>query len=177
MIVVIGLLGLLVLMALALGWMTLRFGRQAPAFLEGNLDAEFADPHPPVTRAFSRRDLDFLMLRDCATPQKIRRFRKTRRRVMNLFLSDIRRDFYRAWSVCRQLAPVSDDPDFGVNLFKQFLTFHRLYFRARILSAGSVYWREDLEFGAIVDVLGTMRESAAQMVRLSRISAAHTPAY
>ena len=95
---------------------------------------------------------------------------------MNLFLLDIRRDFYRAWSVCRQLAPVSDDPDFGVNLFKQLLTFHQLYFRVRILCVVSLYWREDFEFGAIVDVLGTMQQSAAQMVRLAQISAAPTPA-
>ena len=177
MIVAIGLLGLLVLMALALGWMTFRFGRQAPAFLEGKLDVEFADAHPPVARAFSRKDLDFLMSRENHTPQSIRRFRRARRRVMNLFLRDIRRDFYRAWSVCRQLAPVSDDPEFGVNLFKQFLTFHQLYFRVRILSVVSLYWHEDFEFGAIVDVLGTMQQSAAQMVRLSQISAAPSPAY
>ena len=78
-----------------------------------------------------------------------------------------------AWSVCRQLAPASDDPEFAVNLFNQLLTFHRLYFRVRILSAVSFYWHEDFEFGAIVEVLGMMRQSAAQMVRLSQISAAH----
>ena len=71
---------------------------------------------------------------------------------------------------------MSDDPDFGVNLFKQFLTFHRLYFRARILSVASLYWREDLQLGAIVDALGTLQQNAAQMVRLSQLSAAPTPA-
>ena len=103
MIVVICLLGLLVLMGLGLGWMTLCFDRQAPEFLEGKLDVEFSDAHPPIARAFSRSDLDFLMSRENHTPQSIRRFRKTRLRVMNLFLRDIRRDFYRAWSVCWHL--------------------------------------------------------------------------
>ncbi len=148
----IGLLGFLVLVALALGWMILRLGRQAPAFLEGKLNVEFVDPHPPVARAFSRTDLDFLLSRENRTWQSIRRFRRVRRRVTNLFLRDIRRDFYRAWSVCRQLAPASDDPEFAVNLFNQLLTFHRLYFRVRILSAVSFYWHEDFEFGAIVEV-------------------------
>ena len=177
MIVAICLLGLLVLMGLGLGWMTLNFDRQAPEFLEGKLDVEFADAHPPVARAFSRTDLDFLMSAENRTPQSIRRYRRARRRVMNSFLHDIRRDFHRAWSVCRQLAPVSDDPDFGVNLIKQLLTFHQLYFRVRIVSVARLYWREDFEFGPIVDLLGTMQQSAAQMVRVSQMAAAPTSAY
>ena len=168
LIILIGLLGLLVLMALALGWMTYRLDREAPAFLEGKLDVEFADPHSPVARAFSRTDLDFLLSRVNSTPQSIRRFRRVRRRVMNSFLRDVRRDFYRAWSVCRQLAQVNDDPDFGVKLIKQFLTFHWLYFRVRILSAVSLWWSEDFGLGAVVNVLGAMQQSAAHMVRLSQ---------
>lgn len=153
-------------LVIALGWAVLRLGRKPPRFLDGELAAEFTHPHPAIARAFSKGDLAYLLSGDQSTPEMVRKFRRTRRRVTSLFLRDMRRDFHRAWSVCRQLAPMSQDPDFTVKLFKQFALFHGLYTLTRLRSLVGDPGLGDIE--TLTELLGSLRETTGALVQLSQ---------
>ena len=159
-------------LVIGLGWTILRLGQKPPKFLDGDLAAEFSHPHPAIARAFSKEDLDYLLSGDRSTPETVRKFRRTRRRVTSLFLRDMRRDFHRAWSVCRQLAPVSQDPDFAVKLFKQLALFHGLYTLVRLRS---LVGDPGLGcFEVLTESLGHLRGTAGELVQLSQLQGAAT---
>ena len=104
------LLSLLVVMALTLGLCLVDLSRHDPHALDNSdeLLVEFSnlDAYAPMARLFARADFD--SLRNYPA-QLIRKLRRNRRHAMGLFLGQVRRDFYRAWSVCRLLAPISGD--------------------------------------------------------------------
>lgn len=166
------LLALAVLMTLAVARTLKDLGRRPPEFLDGKLDVEFSDPYPPLARAWSREDLDYLFGSDGTAPGMPARFQSKRRRLQTLFLRDLRRDFTRAWFVCRTLAPMCDDPDFAVDLVQQFFHFHQLYFRAQMRLVIGQYGHVDLHLGTLVDVLGQMRGIARELVQISQGPAA-----
>ena len=161
---------LVLALAIALSWSILRLGRHPPKFHDGKLDVEFSCPRPTIGRAFSQEDLHYLLTCDQSTPQLVKRFRQTHRRVLALFLRDMCRDFYCAWSVCRQLAPLSKDPDFTFNLFQQFVIFHSLYLRVWLRSQVGDFGSVKLD--ALADLLGQLRESAGQLVQVAQVQAA-----
>ncbi len=161
---------LVLALAIALSWTILRLGRRPPEFRDGKLDFEFSCPRPTIGRAFSQEDLHYLLTCDQSTPQLVKRFRQTRRRILALFLRDLRRDFYCAWSVSRQLAPLSKDPDFAFKLFQQFVIFHGFYLRVWL--RGLVGDLGSVEVEALADVLAQLRQTAGQLVRVSQVQAA-----
>lgn len=167
MLTVIGLLAVVTIMAVAIGWAVLRIECQAPDFLAGKLSIEFSERHPSLGRAFSRADLDFLFRHD-GSPRMLRQFRRTRRRIMLLFLRDMRRDFHRAWSVSRRLAPLSENPHCIFALFRRLLEFEHLCLRVRFQYIVGGYGVE-LKLGALVAALGRMREAADQLVRTAEL--------
>ena len=167
MLIVVVLLAVVTIMVVAIGWAVLCLERHTPDFLAGKPSIEFSERHPPLGRAFSRADLDFLFRHD-GSPQMLRQFRRTRRRIMLLFLRDMRRDFHRAWSVCRRLAPLNENPDFIFALFRQLVEFEHLCLRVKFQCIVGGYG-VDLNLEALVAVLGRMREAADQLVRAAEL--------
>jgi hypothetical protein len=91
------------------------------------LDLSAPDRYRPVERLFDSVDARFLRTRTDNSVELEKRLLRSRERVMRSYLRLFRRDFHQAWSVGRILAPFSEDPNFGVALMKQLLTFYHLY--------------------------------------------------
>jgi hypothetical protein len=93
---------------------------------------ELAQPAPrrsygPMARLFDGRDLQFLQAQSGCRPGMTTRLRLQRRKVLSLYLRQVRADFRRSWAASRALAPWDENPEFGSSMAKQFLTFYGLY--------------------------------------------------
>ena len=113
MTLLIVLLSLLVVMALTVGLCLVELSRHDPLALHNSdelleLLVEFSnlDAYAPMARLFARADFDFLRN---YPPHLNRKLRRSRRQAMGLFLGEVRRDSYRAWSV--GVTPSSDTPE------------------------------------------------------------------
>lgn len=132
-IVLIILAALLVVAAIiGIELMRLFSGTRQPADLP-ELKRQYAgqDFYRPIERLFSQEDERFLSNRGILTAERRKQLRRSRCKVMKLYLRQFRSDFHEAWGVCRLLAPFSEDPDFGLNLVRQLVTFYRLYSTAQ----------------------------------------------
>jgi hypothetical protein len=81
----------------------------------------------PLTRLLHESDRHFLTSQPGFRRGMERRMESARRRILTLYLREIRRDFCRLWELCRLLAPMSRNPDFGSMIVRQYFTFHALY--------------------------------------------------
>jgi hypothetical protein len=130
MTIVLILLALVGCLAVALGMELVRLFGRAPGVAElPQLAVELASPdkYGPVERLFDDADVRFLRTRSDNAGELEQRLRRSRRRVMRSYLRVFRQDFDQAWNVGRFLAPFSEDPNFGVTLVTQLVTFYRLY--------------------------------------------------
>ncbi len=94
-------------------------------------DVSVGGIYRPVERLFDDRDFD-LVKRSGPAKAALRRFRGQRRRILRLYMGELRRDFLRLWRLGRYLAPLSQNPDFAALVSRQFLTFHLLYISIHI---------------------------------------------
>jgi hypothetical protein len=94
------------------------------------------------------------------TPERRKQLHRSRCKVMKLYLNQFRADFHEAWGVCRLLAPFSEDPDFGVNLVRQLVTFYRLYSTVQIQLLVHAYRPGDLGVSELVNSLRQIRRVA-----------------
>jgi hypothetical protein len=83
--------------------------------------------YEPLSRLFAAEDTEFLQKHAARSGAFRRRLVRQRRRVLSLYLSQIRSDFHSVWKICRLLAPMSNNPDFGALVTKQLFTFYGLY--------------------------------------------------
>lgn len=94
--------------------------------------------YEPLSRLFTAEDSAFLRSQRGYSRAIERRLRRQRRQVLSLYLRQIRAEFSQVWNLCRLLAPVSNNPDFGALVLKQFVIFHGLYwtFQLRSVAGG-----------------------------------------
>ncbi len=118
------------------------------------------DFYRPIERLFSEDDERFLANRGMLSAERRKSLRQSRCKVMKLYLRQFRSDFHEAWGVCRLLAPFSEDPDFGVNLVRQLVTFYRLYSSAQIHLMLHAYQPGDLAVSELVESLRRVRRVA-----------------
>jgi hypothetical protein len=90
--------------------------------------------YEPLCRLFSTEDSAFLRRQPGYSRAIGRRLRRQRRQVLSLYLRQIRAEFTQVWNICRLLAPVSNNPDFGWLVMKQFAIFHGLYWTLQLRS-------------------------------------------
>jgi hypothetical protein len=90
--------------------------------------------YEPLSRLFSAGDSAFLRAQPGYSRAIERRLCRQRRQVLSLYLRQIRAEFTQVWNICRLLAPVSSNPDFGWLLMKQFAIFHGLYWTLQLRS-------------------------------------------
>ncbi len=163
----IALLLLILCVGLLLAIELVHLGRATPGLPEpSQLDAEIARArkYEPMRRLFARREFDFAATCENSNPAIEQQLRKNRRRVMALYLKEIRTDFHRAWSTCRLLAPFSTDPEFGGMLAKQLGTFYTLYLtlQFRLLVGSYSFAGADVE--NLVTAVKSLQISAQQIV-------------
>jgi len=138
------------------------FGR-APRIADlPQLAAEFSAPdrYRPVERLFDSNDARFLRTRAGNAPELEIRLQRSRQRVMRSYLRVFRHDFHQAWGVGRILAPFSEDPNFGVTLMTQLLTFYRLYCCIEMRMLLHAFQPGSVEVGELLSALRQARQIA-----------------
>lgn len=125
---------LLLVLVLALGGcLTLVLGRllrPADTLGEDLLATAFGstpEVYRPLERLFATQDFDFLATFGERRPDLRQRLRRERRRVLLLYLAELRADFTRLYGLCRLLAPRSQDPGFASRVTRQALAFYGLW--------------------------------------------------
>jgi hypothetical protein len=169
----IALLLIILCVGLLLAIELVHLGRATPGLPEpAQLDSEIARArkYEPMGRLFARREFSFASGFE-NNPAIEQRLRKNRRRVMALYLKEIRHDFHRAWSTCRLLAPFSTDPEFGSMLAKQLGTFYTLYLtlQFRLLVGSYSFAGADVE--NLVTAVRSLQINAQQIVQGIRTEA------
>ena len=170
----IALLLLILCVGLLLAIELVHLGRATPGLPEPaqlEMEIERARKYEPMRRLFARREFDFVSANANNGPAIEQRLKKNRRRVMALYLKEIRHDFHRAWSTCRLLAPFSTDPEFGSMLAKQLGIFYTLYLtlQFRLLVGSYSYAGADIE--NLVTAVKSLQINAQQIVQGIRTEA------
>ena len=160
-------LGFIFFAVVTLGVILWRLGRTAD---DGAAMPIWANQTPaeetyrPMARLFAEQDLEFLRSRQGRTWGMERRFRLYRRRVLSLYLHQLRGDFQQLWRFCRHLVPISKDPLLGSVVFRQFVIFHGLYtvLRLRCLLGAFVYVHADTV--DLVSSMGQLQQEARRVL-------------
>ena len=122
------------------------------------------ETYRPMARLFAHQDREFLRSQRGRTSSMERRLRLYRRRVLSLYLRQLRSDFHQLWRFCRHLVPISKDPLLGSVVFRQFLIFYGLYtvLRLRCLLGAFVYVRADTV--DLVSSVGKLQQEALRVL-------------
>ena len=91
-----------------------------------------ADFYRPMTRLFTSRDLMFLRDQPGFRPAMQRRLRLERRRVLSLYLREVRSDFMALEKACRSMARRSHNWEAASLIFRQRLVLHGLLLALRV---------------------------------------------
>lgn len=155
-------------MGLGLAWQLLR-SSDAPLPPVGGVCFERNTPelrrYHVMARLCREEDLKFLSSQPSLGAIQRMLFRAKRRRILRLYLAEMRRDFMKTWSLCRTLAPFMRDRNFGTLLLEQFLAFHSLFgllwLCAHCLSGPRLHANID----GVVKALQRMRQVARETMR------------
>ena len=118
--------------------------------------------YEPLARLFSDEDTAFLRGQKGYSRGMARRLSRQRRQVFVLYLRQIRREFGDVWRICRLLAPMSSDPEFGALVTKQFFVFHGLYWLLRAGCVAGVLMPVRINPLDLVSSLQHLRQGARQ---------------
>ena len=160
-------LGFIFFALVALGLIVWRLGRAAD---DGAARPVWTDEAPaektygPMARLFAEQDREFLRSRQGRTRGMERRLRLYRRRVLSLYLRQLRGDFHQLWKFCRHLVPISKDPLLGSVVFRQFVIFYGLYtvLQLRCLLGAFVFVHADTV--DLVSALGKLQQEACRVL-------------
>lgn len=87
-------------------------------------DAIRLDRYRVMARLFCRADADLAETHPVLGPVARHRLVACRRRIMRLYLGELRHDFSRFFALCRVMARQSNDPDFGMKSLRLSVAFH-----------------------------------------------------
>ncbi len=160
-------LGFIFFAVVTWGVIVWRLGRAADVSASMPVWADQApaeETYRPMARLFAEQDLEFLRSQQGRTRSMERRFRLYRRRVLSLYLCQLRGDFHQLWRFCRHLVPTSKDPLLGSVVFRQFVIFYGLYtvLRLRCLLGAFVYVRADTV--DLVSSMGKLQQEARRVL-------------
>ena len=82
------------------------------------------DRYRVMARLFCAADAELAETHPLLGPVARDRLVACRRRIMRLYLRELRHDFSRFFAVCRMIARQSDDPDFGMRSLRLSVAFH-----------------------------------------------------
>ena len=174
------LFALVIVMGACLAWWLASRVKETSALPNSRtLEAEAArlERYRIMTRLFSHDDHDFIASSaDVFAPIAQERLLKSRRRILRLYLSEVRGDFSRFWSLCRLLAPYAPDPDFGAMLLGQLVMFHITLSLVWLRTFGPSFSLEESQFSVLVDAVQELRSSAQLAVEGAERMAFDAPA-
>ena len=163
MIAVVLILGLVLVSGVAIGWELLRLGRSIPEIdLQATAVCIREESYRPIGRLFASEDLALVEHR----PDLKDKLLKSRRAVMRLYLTQLRQDFARIWTVCRLLTPVSDDPNFAYSLVRQTVLFHSLFALAYARCAWGFRAPVEVDISSLVDSFRELNQQAVQLLQM-----------
>ena len=163
----IALLLLILFVGLLLAVELVHLGRATPSLPEpSQLEKEIsrARKYEPMARLFSKDDFAFVSANEDTAQISQQRLKKNRRKVMALYLREIRHDFHRAWSTCRLLAPFSSDPEFGSMLVRQLGLFYSLYLSLQVRSLMGVENLSSADVENLVTAVKSLQLNAQNIV-------------
>jgi hypothetical protein len=82
--------------------------------------------YQPMSRLFAEEDFDFLAGQRGFQPGLEKKLRRQRRRVLRLYLRELRLEFRGVYALCRMLVPHSANPDFAAWITRQAAAFYGL---------------------------------------------------
>lgn len=82
------------------------------------------DRYRVMTRLFCQADAELAETHPVLGPVARDRLVACRRRIMRLYLGELRHNFLRFFAVCRVMARQSSDPDFGMKSLRLSVAFH-----------------------------------------------------
>ena len=146
-----------------MAWELLRLDRAEPETIDPHAWASplREDSYRPMVRLFARADLDLVADR----PDLAEKLVASRKKAMRLFLNQLRGDFMRAWTICRLLTPVSDDPTFAFSLVRRLLVFHGLFAMTQIRCLWAFRSPIEVDVAPLVDSFSQLRQGAAQLLQ------------
>ena len=160
----LALFALVIGMGVCLAWWLASRARESSALPNSvTLEAEASrlERYRVMTRLFSQDDTDFMAAStDVLGPIAEQRLFKARRRILRLYLRELRSDFSRFWSLCRLLAPYAPDPNFGAMLVSQLFLFHTTLALVWLRTFGISFSMEHAQFSMLVDAVQDLRDSA-----------------
>jgi hypothetical protein len=179
-IVTLILFGSVILMGACLAyWLVSRRGETTALPNSKTLTAEAKnlERYRTLTRLLSDDDIEFVaknidILGSKASEQLLR----SRRRILRSYLRELRRDFARFWSLCRLLAPYAPDPEFGAMLMGQLFLFHSTLTVVWLRTFSPSVGLNQIQFGALIDGVQQLRDSAQSAVEGAEQFALDMPA-
>lgn len=115
------------------------------------------ETYRPMSRLFAGEDFTFLA---GSAPQMVPRLRRCRRRVLRLYLRELRADFARVYAICRMLAPTSSDPHFATRITQQALSFYGLLLIVEMRCALGWFLPVRVDTAELVNAFDVLRQAA-----------------
>lgn len=162
MTVVLVALGFVLLLGLGVAYELLRWGRVSSSEVDVSVfDQELSGPesYEPMSRLFAERDFDYVERNTSLGWVWSGKIRRTRYRVLSLYMTDLRCEFMKTCSICRLLAPMSPDPEFAFSLIRRLIQFHFTYFAVKWACWLGCYAYIRVDTAKMLD---TLREIAGQ---------------
>ena len=137
----------------------LRAGTRPPGFENDVLSRgrSARATYRPMGRLFAEQDFAFL---SGYAPQMLPRLRRHRRRVLRLYLRELRTDFARVYAFCRILAPKSGDPQFATRVTQQALSFYGLLLIVELRCALGWFLPVRVDTADLVNAFDLLRQAA-----------------
>lgn len=136
------------------------------------------DAFRAVARLFDEGDRSFLRRQPGYDPKLFHRLRYERRRVLRLYLGQIRAEFQSVWGRFHALSRTSRDPEFAVRALRQRLVFHGLFAALRVQCVVAGFGYRPVNAASLLIALDNVREAirpaleAAEAVKMDRAAAA-----
>jgi hypothetical protein len=99
-------------------------------------------------------------------PSGAARLSKDRGRVMRMYLKRFRGDFLTAWGACRQLAPISKEPNPTRKLFLYWLRFHWLFARVWVATYAGQRVQAVGKVNRLVAAFGDIQQWASALTQI-----------
>ncbi len=121
--------------------------------------------YDPLARLFAAEDTEFLRKQSARFGPFRRRLSRQRRRVLSLYLGQLRAEFHEVWKICRLLAPMSNNPDFGALVTRQFLIFYGLYWTLQIRCLAGALVPVQINAGNLVTPLQQLEQATRRVLQ------------
>jgi hypothetical protein len=158
-------------MGLGLAVLLVRWGRRVRQLPDSKVLAQGAarlQRYEVMARLVSEEDKAFFARCASFNPLIAQYVKRKRRRILRLYLRELRGDFMEFWSLCFLLTPYAKDAEFGVTLLRQWFTFHGYYARLWLWSFNARWARVPSEVKQIAAAVQQLGQTAHRLLQTSQ---------